>query len=106
MKLSLSIRFAGGPAFSGEFGGESGGRNPDNNRDDGTFPIFQPATPALLPPIRPRISAIEFIFKHLTQKSLRRPIPSASLFMAFFSSHLACIVCLQLLLALIQNRIE
>jgi len=35
-------------------------------------------------PIHPLLSAIEFILKHLTQKSLRHHHPSASLFMDIF----------------------
>src|SRR5712691_1087827 len=45
-----------------------------------------PTTPI---PIHPVLSAIEFILKHLTPKSLRRPHPSASLFMDTVSPHLA-----------------
>jgi len=56
-------------------------------------------------PIHPLHSAIEFILKPLAQKSLRRPHPSASLFMDTVSPHPALASSLQRGLALLRNRI-
>ena len=47
--------------------------------------IFRPSLGSSIP-IHPHISAIEFILKHLTPKSLRRPHPSASLLMDSFEA--------------------
>jgi hypothetical protein len=53
----------------------------------------------------PLHSAIEFLRKHLTPKPLRRPHPSASLFMDTVSPHPALAASLQSRLALPRNRI-